>query len=110
MTVATTLVLPLTAAAAIVAAKTAGVSASLPVFGAILAIFARRMRGSVMATQALRGIVFALDGFATFFFVLGLLLVPLGLLPAFIAALASILLVRTEALKLIRRTAEAGIA
>ncbi|WP_407521922.1 hypothetical protein [Methylobacterium oryzisoli] len=105
MAVATTLVLTLTAAAAFVGAKTAGVLASFPVFGAILAIFAHQMRGTAMATQVLRGMVLALYGFATFFFVLGLLLVPLGILPAFIAATASTLLVQTGALKLIRRGA-----
>ena len=103
MVVATTLVLTLTAAAAFVGAQTAGVLASFPVFGAILAVFAHRMRGAAMATQVLRGMVLALYGFATFFFVLGLLLVPAGILPAFLAALVATLLVQTGALKLIRR-------
>jgi hypothetical protein len=56
-----------------------------------------------MATQVLRGMVLALYGFATFFFVLGLLLVPAGIFPAFLAATAGALLVQTGALKLIRR-------
>jgi hypothetical protein len=55
MLIATTIVLALTAAAAFVGARTAGVLASFPVFGAILAIFAHRIRGATMATQVLRG-------------------------------------------------------
>ncbi len=103
MGVATTLVLTLTAAAAFVGAKTAGVMASFPVFGAILAVFAHRMRGTAMASQVLRGMVLALYGFATFFFVLGLLLIPAGIVPAFLAATASTLLVQAGALRLIHR-------
>lgn len=103
MGVATTLVLTLTVAAAFVWAKTAGVMASFPVFGAILAVFAHRMREAAIATQVLRGMVLALYGFATFFFVLGLLLVLAGILPAFLAATASTLLVQAGPLRLIRR-------
>ncbi|MGY8668570.1 hypothetical protein Q3C01_40240 [Bradyrhizobium sp. UFLA05-109] len=65
MLIATTIVLTLTAAAAFVGAKTAGVLASFPVFGTVLAIFAHRISGATMATQVLRGMVLALYGFAT---------------------------------------------
>jgi hypothetical protein len=83
----------LTAAAALVGAKIAGLLATFPIFGTILAIFAHRMKGAAMATQVLRGMVFALYGFAVFFFVLGLSLVKIGILPAFLAATVSTLLV-----------------
>jgi hypothetical protein len=56
-----------------------------------------------MATQVLRGMVLALYGFATFFFVLGLLLTTVGILPAFLAAIASTLLIQAGALLLIQR-------
>lgn len=104
MVVATSIVLILTAAAGFVGAKTAGVLASFPVFGTILAIFAHRMRGPEMATQVLRGMVLALYGFATFFFVLGLMLLPFGILPAFAAAIAGTLIVQAVALRFIRRS------
>ncbi|MCS3731627.1 hypothetical protein [Bradyrhizobium betae] len=103
MLIATLIVLTLTAAAAFVGPKTAGVLASFPVFGTILAIFAHRISGATMAIQVLRGMVLALYGFATFFFVLGLLLTTAGVLPAFLAALACTLLVQTGALRLLRR-------
>ena len=56
-----------------------------------------------MATQVLRGMMFALYGFSAFFFILGLLLVKVDVLPAFLAATASTLLVQAGALRLIRR-------
>ena len=102
MAVATTLVVTLTAAATFVGAKIAGLLATFPVFGAILAIFAHRAQGPAMATQVLRGMVFALYGFAAFFFVLGLLLARVGVLPAFLAATASTAIVQTGALGIIR--------
>jgi hypothetical protein len=104
MVVVTTLVITLTAAAALVGAKTAGVLASFPIFGTILAIFAHRVKGAAMATQVLRGMVLALYGFAVFFFILGLLLVKVGIVPAFVAAIASTLLVQAGALRFIRRS------
>lgn len=103
MVVATTLVVTLTAAAAHVGPRVAGVLASFPVFGAILAVFAHRMQGPALATQVLRGMVLALYGFASFFFVLGLLLVKVGIVPAFLAATASTMLIQALALKAVRR-------
>jgi hypothetical protein len=103
MVVVTTLVITLTAAAALVGPQIAGVLASFPIFATILASFAHRMKGAAMATQVLRGMVFALYGFAMFFFILGLTLVKIGILSAFLAATISSLLVQAAALTLIRR-------
>lgn len=108
MAVATTLVVALTAAAGLVGAKTAGVLSGFPAFGTILAVFAHRMQGAAMATQVLRGMVLALYGFATFFFVLGSLLMEIGTVPAFATALAATLLVQTGALHVIRRAEGRG--
>ncbi len=102
MVVVTILVVGLTAAAALFGAKLAGVLASFPVFGTILAVFAHRIRGAVMAMQVLRGMVFALYGFAVFFFILGLTLVRMDIVPAFLVATTSALLVQAGALRLIR--------
>lgn len=103
MMMATMLVVTLTAAAADVGPRVAGVLASFPVFGAILAVFAHRMQGPAKAAQVLRGMVLALYGFAAFFFVLGLLLEKAGVLPAFLAATTSTLLIQALALKAVRR-------
>ncbi|WFU21627.1 hypothetical protein QA649_26375 [Bradyrhizobium sp. CB1717] len=103
MLIATVIVVTLTAAATLVGAKTAGILSSFPVFGAVLAIFAHRMSGASAAMQVLRGMVLALYGFATFFFVLGLCLTTLGVVAGFLAAIASTLLVQTVALRFIQR-------
>jgi hypothetical protein len=105
MVVATTLVVTLTAAAAFVGAQVAGVLAAFPIFAATLAIFAHRMKGPAMATQVLRGMVFALFGFAVFFYVLGPMLTGIGLIPAFLAATLCSLLVQGLSLRLVRRQA-----
>src|SRR4029078_8951315 len=101
MLIATLIVVTLTAAAALVGAKTAGILASFPVFGTVLAIFAHRISGASAASQVLRGMVLALYGFATFFFVLGLCLTTFGF-AAFVLAIASTLLVQVAALRFIR--------
>lgn len=102
MTVATTLVVALTSAGAFVGAETAGVLASFPVFGAILAVFAHRARGAATAQQVVRGMAMALYGFAAFFFVLGAALVSIGVVPAFLLASASTVLVQAGALRFVR--------
>lgn len=104
MLVVTVLVLTITATASFLGPKLAGVLASFPIFGAILTVFAHRAGGAETATQVLRGMVLALYGFAAFFFVLGLFLVTFGILPAFMAAISSTLIVQAVALKLIRRS------
>ena len=104
MTVATRLVVGLTAAADFVGAQTAGALAGFPIFGATLTIFAHRMRGPAMAKQVLRGLVLSLYGFAACFFLISLLLVPLGIVPTLAAAIVATLLVQVGALYLIRRT------
>jgi hypothetical protein len=103
MVVATALVVGITAIAPFVGAQTAGALSSFPIFGATLTIFAHLMKGPVMATQVLRGLVLALYGFAVCFFMLGLLLVKVGIIPAVIAATLSTIVVQGAALRIIRR-------
>jgi hypothetical protein len=99
---ATAIVVALTGAASQVGPAMAGVLASVPVFGATLALFAHRLQGAAMAAQVLRGMVLALYGFAAFFFVLGVLLPRAGVLAAFIAATASAGAAQTFALQALR--------
>ena len=103
MSIVTVLVVTITATASFLGPKLAGLLASFPIFGAILTVFAHRAGGAATATQVLRGVVLALYGFASFFFVLGSLLVNFGILPAFIAAISSTFIVQAVALKFIRR-------
>lgn len=103
MTIATVIVVTLTAAASFVGAQMAGILASFPVFASILAVFAHRMRGPEMAMQVLRGMVLSLYGFAAFFFLIGLIIVEVGTLYAFIIATVCSLLMQSGALYFIRR-------
>ena len=103
MVVATALVVGIPAIAPFVGAQTAGALSSFPIFGATLTIFAHLMKGPVMARQVLRGLVLALYGFAVCFFMLGLLLVKVGIIPAVIAATLSTIVVQGAALRIIRR-------
>ncbi|SQI43540.1 Uncharacterised protein [Leminorella richardii] len=103
MLVATVIVVTLTAAASLVGAQMAGILACFPVFASILAVFTHRMRSAEMAMQVLRGMVLSLYGFATFFFLIGLIIVEVGTLPAFAIATVSSLLMQSTALYFIRR-------
>jgi hypothetical protein len=51
--------------------------------------------------QVLRGLLFGLFSFAAFFFVLGLLIVRVGLAPAFGAAIAAALLLQAGSFRVI---------
>ena len=55
--------------------------------------------------QVLRGLIFGLFSFAAFFFVLGLLIVQVGLAPAFGAAIAVALLLQAGSLRVITTSA-----
>jgi hypothetical protein len=103
MVVVTAVVLTLTGIATVVGPQVAGVLASFPIFGTILAVFAHRMRGAATATQVLRGMVLALYGFAVFFFILGLTLMKTGVFSSFVAATIASLFVQAGALRFIRR-------
>lgn len=104
MIVVTAIVVAITAAASFVGAQIAGMLATFPVFGTIMAIFAHRLKGPEMAAQVLRGMVLGLYGFAVFFYILSLVLVSVGAIPAFLAATMSALIVQAAVLYFIRRS------
>lgn len=91
MVITTALVLLLTAGAPLLGARLTGLLAPFPLYGTILATFAHQQRGPAAASGVLRGLLFGLFGFASFFLVLALLLgrAPLGW--AFAAAAAAAL-------------------
>jgi hypothetical protein len=93
MIVATVLVLLLTSLASVLGPTLAGLLATFPVYGSILAIFAHRQQGPYAAAGVLRGLLVGLYAFASFFFVLALLLTWDSILPAFVAAITVALLV-----------------
>lgn len=94
MVLATLVVLLITAFAPRLGARLSGLLATYPLFAAILAAFAHRLQGPAAAVGVLRGLLFGLFAFATFCFVLGVSLIPLGLSAAFGAAIAVAVLVQ----------------
>ncbi|WP_413991042.1 hypothetical protein ACMDCR_02690 [Labrys okinawensis] len=91
MVVVSLLVVGLTAATPLLGAEVSGVLAAFPIFAMTLAIFAHRAQGPAAARQVVRGMVIALFGFSCFFYVLGLLLVSMNTILAFmISALAAL--------------------
>jgi len=106
MVVTTAIVLLLTGFAPILGPRLSGLLATFPVYASILTVFAHELQGPGPAVQVLRGLLFGLFSFAAFFFVLGLLIVQVGLAPAFGAAIAAALLLQAGSFRVI--TASAG--
>jgi hypothetical protein len=102
--VATLLVLGLTAVAPLLGAFTSGVISGFPVYASVLAVFAHRSLGPDAGAEVMRGLVAGLFGFATFFVVVALALLPLGLVPTYALATAGVLAVQSIALVLLRRS------
>jgi len=98
MLVATTFVIVLTAAAPALGARLAGLLSPFPLYATVLAVFAHRLQGGDAAVGVLRGLVLGLFGFAGFFAVVALLLVPDGMAIAFSMALVVALAVQAASL------------
>jgi hypothetical protein len=103
MALATVFVLALTGAAPLLGPRLTGLIAPYPVMSTVLGVFAHAQQGPWPAVGVLRGLLLGLFSFAAFFLVLATLLVPLGLLPAMLAALAVALLSHGGSLLLLRR-------
>jgi hypothetical protein len=102
MTVATALVLGLTALAPALGPALSGLAASFPVFATTLVVFATRSYGATHAVQALRGLVLGLYAFAACFFAIGETLVTLGIATSFALGIAVALAVQGTTLILVR--------
>lgn len=98
MMVATTLVIALTEAAPLLGPRLSGLTASYPVFAAVLTAFAHRARGTAAGIAVLRGLMIGLFAFTAFFVVLNRALEPLGIVAGFIAATVTALAVQALSL------------
>src|SRR5690349_16072523 len=87
MAVATVFVLLLTGLAPQLGAHLTGLLAPFPIFGTVLCVFTHAQAGTAAALRLLRGLLVGLLSFASFFLVAGTLIVPAGILPAFVAAI-----------------------
>jgi len=100
--IGTSFILGLTGIAPFIGPRLTGLLSTIPLYTAILTIFAQRLQGPASAASVLRGLLFGLFGFAGFYLVLALLLgnVPLGL--AFLAAILATLAIQGLTLPVMR--------
>ena len=103
MALAALLVLLLTSAAGLLGPALAGSLSPIPVFGALLAVFAHRDQGAAAAVQLLRGMVLGSFGFAAFLLMVSGLLDRLALAPTYALASAGALGIHAVTLALVRR-------
>jgi hypothetical protein len=103
MALAALLVLVLTSVAAALGPALAGSLSPIPVFGALLAVFAHREQGPAAAVQLLRGMVLGSFGFATFLLVVAGLLDRMAVGPTYVLASAGALGVHGLTLSVVRR-------
>lgn len=89
MLVATAIVCSITAIAPVIGPHLAGLLSPFPVFGVVLALFARRVEGQAAATSVLEGLTLGLASPAVFFAALALTLPTLGLTAFSIATAAA---------------------
>jgi hypothetical protein len=102
MIVATAFVVLLTEVAPLLGPRLSGLLAPFPLYGAVLASFARTVEGPDASIQVVRGLVLGLFAFASFFLVLSSLL-ERNIALAFVAAIAVTLVVQSAALVAGRR-------
>lgn len=100
--IGTSFIFGLTAIAPLIGPRLTGLLSTIPLYTAILAIFAHRLQGPAAAASLLRGLLFGLFGFSGFYLVLSLFLNQSrqadpfngGIAAAFIAAVLTALLIQ----------------
>lgn len=107
MLIATLFVLLITAAAPSLGARLTGLLAPFPLFTTILAAFAHHQAGPAAAIKVLRGLMMGLFSYASFFFVLAILLVRAGVGLAFAVAILTVVTMQGISLWLLRRSSRA---
>jgi hypothetical protein len=103
MSLATALVLLLTAVAPRLGAHWTGLLSPFPVFGSVLTVFAHRASGPSDAQRVLRGVVLGSFAFAVFFLIVGLMLVPFGCAKTYSLATFCALAINAFLFALLRR-------
>ena len=103
MLIATAFVVFITAIAPAFGPHLTGLLSPFPIFTATLAAFAHHLHGSDAAIKVLRGLLMGLFSYASFFFTLSILLVPAGIVAAFVLATLVVIVFQSVALWLLRR-------
>ncbi|MDO8271264.1 MAG: hypothetical protein Q7U82_04985 [Gammaproteobacteria bacterium] len=85
-----------------------GVFAMFPVMSSVLVVFSHRHSGAVFAVKLLRGMVFGYYAFGVFCFILSLALAKFSVALAFVASLASAVIVQAASRMYLRGTQQSG--
>ena len=92
--IGTAFIILLTEMAPLLGSRLTGLLATIPLYTAILTVFAHRLNGSPGASNVLRGLLFGLFGFAGFFLTLSLLIESSGITIGFLVAIAAALVIQ----------------
>jgi hypothetical protein len=101
--IGTSFILGLTGIAPFIGPRLTGLLSTIPLYTAILTIFAHRLQGPAGAAGVLRGLLFGLFGFAGFYLALALSLGRVGVGLAFLAAILTTLLIQAVSFLVLRR-------
>jgi len=108
--IGTSFILLLTGAASFLGARLTGLLATIPLYTIILTVFAHRSQGFAGAVNVLRGLLFGLFAFVSFFLALGFLLERLDIYWAFFIAAVTALLVQGCSLLILRQKKPGNIS
>lgn len=103
MVVATAFVLALTGFASLLGSRLSGLLTPFPIYATILSVFTHYAQGAASARRLLRGLVMGVFSIAVFFFVIAVLIVPLGIALAFCLATLFALTLHGVSLYLLRK-------
>ena len=92
--IGTAFIILLTEMAPLLGPRLTGLLATIPLYTAILTVFAHRINGPAGAASVLRGLLFGLFGFAGFFLALSLLIESSGITIGFLSAIAAALVIQ----------------
>jgi len=94
-------ILLLTETASFLGPRLTGLLSAIPLYTLILTVFAHRLQGSIGAINVLRGLLFGMFAFVSFFFALGMLIERTSFDTAFLAAILTALLVQGNTLRIL---------
>lgn len=101
--IGTSFIILVTAIAPSIGAKLSGLISTVPLFVSILAVFTHYHQGSDAAINVLRGLMYGLFAFASFYFTLGSLILNSSLAVAFSLAILAALIAQGITLFVLRR-------
>ena len=104
--IGTSFILLLTGIAPFIGSHLTGLLTTVPLYVSILTVFAHRHQGAAAAAHVLRGLLYGLFAFASFFLILNLLLERTGTTLAFLSAIAGALAIQGISLRVLRQSNE----